>query len=201
MRVLITAMAVAITAFVVVLMLQISGKIDLSPRSAPITVGPAPPVQGRFSDYPINYELRGELGSASDKSFVVHKVTYDEARDEYVYYYRIEYKGKNDMAIVSWEVIDTTMRSISPVLVILKSGEAQEFTYHDPSPPIMARGRVYFYEKFAGDDLSHLNITATKNNFFHSMSSDLGGPIPSSLLRGKNSEPEKTEPEAEPVED
>lgn len=173
MRFIIAALSVLV-AFVAILFI-----LDLGNRlTQPTTVSEPSPEPKPANDYPVNryYEESGKIAYTSKGNVrIIHRVTWDQKDNMYVYFYRLEHVGENTV-IVNWQVLDEVFGTKkTPLLVVLKaSGDAaaKEFTFKSKNPPRRLDGLISVYGK--KDDSNQL--------WNYDVQVPLSGPVPTDAL-------------------
>ena len=159
--------------FFLVLVLQSKGIVDFDQVFPPSQeemwneplASPAPPREfdNRFSDYPINHEIKKQISGLE----ITHQVTYLPEEGLYRYYYRINYPVPN--SLVEWEIFNHIQNSDMPVLIELGSVSGNEFVFKSRQPPVMAQGRFALF--------SMTNMSSGGKVFTQTLSGDIPGPV------------------------
>jgi hypothetical protein len=139
--------AIGIIAIIVLVILAEPAIYRIQGIGNPVV--PNPP-NANYSDYPMNLEMRGEMGINDLKVAMTHKVTYNGALKKYTYYYRVESKG-NSVVLFEWDVLQTASDQVGAgSLLELVPGNPQEFTFYHASPPALLNETAAIYEKRDG---------------------------------------------------
>jgi len=138
MKYIIGGLAIAVGAFAITLILNIG--LDENHQN---------PFARPGNDYPVNrfhentdtvkYSSTGEIR-------FVHRVTWDNKEKLYVYFYRIEHKGTEEV-FVNWQVLDFALASKKAMIVKLDANANQEITFKSTSAPRPLPGSVVLFTK------------------------------------------------------
>jgi len=94
--------------------------------------------------YPMHYEMSNKLGTSHVQA--THRVTFDKAKNKFVYYYRVENCGDVDI-MFRWDVLEQAMGEGLPNMFTVKANSVYEHRMESDSAPIIKNGGVLVYRQ------------------------------------------------------
>jgi len=98
--------------------------------------------------YPTHYEISNSLGTSHVKA--VHRVRFDKTKNKFVYYYRVENLGEEEI-MFRWNVLEQAMGESLPNMFRVKAKSVYEHEFLSDSAPTIRNGGVLVYRRIGED--------------------------------------------------